>query len=284
MSIQERQNSHRSLTLLAAQRLLYSRSKKTRNIATAIVITVAVVGLIASLVSSQYFERFLPSFVLLSWLFDQQFLKKKEQTLRTEAATLQEAFDCSVLDLPWPRYKGIQPPTEDRIKQLAAVAQTQNRELLRDWYPPDEIPANPVMAKLHCQRTNCWWDVNLRRRYIGFVRTLFWGFALVLILLSVSTGLTVSKVLAMLACSIRLIAWGLNESDTHAAAAERVAGIHYLLSRFPDNQPPSPVDSRHIQDAIFEHRSSTPPVPDWFYWWHRKSQEQEAGAARRRRD
>lgn len=284
MSIQERQNSYRSLTLLAAQRVLYSRSKKIRNIATAIVVTVAGLGVVASFVSSQCFERFLPLFVILSWLFDQQFLKKREQTLRTEAATLQEAFDCSVLDLPWPRYKGIQPPTEDRVKQLAAVAQPQNREFLRDWYPPDEIPANPALAKLHCQRTNCWWDVNLRRRYIGFVRTLFWGFAIVLILLSVSTGLTVSKLVAMLASNVRLIAWGLSESDTHAAAAERIAGIHYLLSRFPDDQPPSSDDSRRIQNAIFEHRSSTPPIPDWFYWWHRESQEQEAGAATWHRD
>ena len=283
MSIQERQNSHRSLTLLAAQRLLYSRSKKTRNIATAIVITVAILGLIASLVSSQYFGRFLPSFVLLSWLLDQQFLKKKEQTLRTEAATLQEAFDCSVLALPWPQYKCIQPPTEDRIKQLA-VAQTQNRELLRNWYPPDEIPADPVMAKLHCQRMNCWWDVNLRRRYIRFVRAVFLVFTLVLILLSVSTGLTVSKLLAILASNIRLIAWGLNESDTHTAAAERLDGIHFLVSQFPDDLPPAPVDSRHIQDAILEHRRSTPPVPDWFYWWHREGQEQEAGRPRRRLD
>ena len=276
MSIQERQNRSQSLALLAAQRRLYSRAKRMRNVAITIIVAVAILGLIASAADNQQFGDVLPSLVLLSWLFDQRVLTTREQAARTEAATIQEAFDCFVLDLPWPSHKGIQRPTEERVRQLALAATANNGRLLKNWYPPNAIPADPVLATLHCQRTNCWWDVNLRQKWIGLVRTLLWGLLAVLLLLSASTGITVAKLVAILASNIRVVAWGLNERDNHAAAIERLVGIHSFLSSFRAEQPPSPTDIRSVQDAVFDHRRSTPPIPDWFYWWHRHNQEREA--------
>ena len=275
MSIQERQNRSQSLALLAAQRRLYSRAKKTRNISITTVFAVAILGLVASAMDNQQFGYFLPSLILLSWFFDQRVLTTREQAARTEAAIIQEAFDCFVLDLPWPSYKGIQRPTEDRVRQLAI----KNGRLLENWYPPNAIPADPILAKLHCQRTNCWWDVNLRKKWIAVVRTFLWGFFAVVLLLSAITGITVAKLLAILASNIRVIAWGLNERDNQAAAIERLVGIHAFVSSFRAEQAPSPADIRRIQDAVFDHRRSTPPIADWFYWRHRHNQEQEAGGS-----
>lgn len=275
MSIQDRQTQPDSLILLAAQRHLYSRAKRVRNISVMIIVGIAILGLIASVIENQQFAHLLASLALLSWLFDQRVLATKEHALRTEAATIQEAFDCFVLDLPWPSYKGVHRPTNDRVKQLAMTATDAGP--LENWYPPDSIPADPMMARLHCQRTNCWWDVTLREKWIGFLRTLFWALLAVLVLLSASTGITVAKLTAVFASNIRVIAWGLNECDNQAAAIGRLHAIHSFISSFRVEQPPSAVEIRGVQDAVFDHRRSTPPVPDWFYWWHRRVQEREAG-------
>ena len=277
MSIQERQNSRRSLALLAAQRCLYARAKRMRSAAVIIVIAVAVLGLVASVVNNHQFAQLLPAIVLLSWLFDQRVLTTRERAARTEAATIQEAFDCFVLDLPWPAYKGIQLPTEDRVRQVAMAATAKHKTLLENWYPPDAIPADPILARLHCQRTNLWWDVDLRRKWIAFVQTVFWGLLVLLVLLSASTGLTVAKFVAILASNIRVIAWGLNERDSQASAIERLVGIHSFVSSFRPERPPSTADIRGIQDSVFDHRCSTPPIPDSLYWWYRRRQEKEAG-------
>lgn len=279
MSIQERQNHPQSLALLAAQRHLYSRAKRMRNAAITVVFTVATVGLVASMVDSQQFTQFFLLAVLLCWFFDQRVLAARERGFRTEAATIQEAFDCFVLDLPWPSYRGIDRPTADRVRQLRIAATARDRGGLENWYPPNVIPGDPMLAKLHCQQTNCWWDVNLRKKWAGFVWTVLCALFVVLVVISVATELTVAKVIAILASNIRVIAWGLNERDNQASAIQRLAGVHSFVSDFGPERPPLASDIRGVQDAVFDHRRLTPPIPDWFYWWHRDAQEKEAGGS-----
>lgn len=276
MSIHERQNRPQSLALLAAQQHLYSRAKGIRNVAIAVVLGVAILGLVASAVDNRHFTHVLPSLVLLSWFFDQRVLTTRERAALAEAAQMQEAFDCFVLDLPWPSCKGIERPTDDRVKQLAVARAKRNVRPLENWYPPSAIPTDPILAKVHCQRTNCWWEINLRRKWVGLGRMVFWGLLAVLLLLSASTGLTVAKLVGILASNIRVVAWGLNERDDQAAAIERLVGIHSLVSGFRADRLPSAAEIRGIQDAVFDHRRVAPPIPDWFYGWHRYAQEVEA--------
>ena len=277
MSIQERQNQPRALGLLAAQRYLYSRAKMFRNVTIAVVLVAAILSLVASVIDNKHFAQSLTVFVLLSWAFDQLVLAAKERAARTEAATIQEAFDCFVLDLSWPSYKGIQPPTEDRIRQLTTRAKKKHTRSLENWHQLNDIPDDPILARLHCQRTNFWWDVNLRNKWITSIQIIFCVLLALLVLLSVPTGLTVAKLLAILTSNIRVLAWGLNERASQASAIKRLNGIHSFLSKSPERTPPSIADVRGIQDTLFEHRCSAPPIPDRFYWWHRPRQEREAG-------
>ncbi|MCY3790689.1 MAG: S-4TM family putative pore-forming effector [Gemmatimonadetes bacterium] len=278
MSIQERQNQPKSLAKLAAQRLLYQRAKWMRNIDIVLILIVVILGLSASVVENQGFSYFVLLVSLITWFLDQQVLKRKESASKKEAATIQEDFDCFVLNLPWPAQKGIQYPTPDRVRQLTIEAKSKPKvsEGLRDWYPPDSIPNDPILSKIHCQRMNSWWDVNLRRSWSKVLKVSFWIFAVSVLCLSVLTGITVAKLIAIIASNIRVLAWGLGEIKNQDEAIERVDRIHRYLSRFSDENSPSPSDIRSIQDEIFEHRRSNPPVPDWFYWRKRDSQEQEA--------
>ena len=278
MSIQERQNRPESLAVLAAQRLRYGHAKRLRNTSIGLVLLVAILGLVASVVDDESFSYFLPFVALVMWFIDQQVLKRTEAKVKAEAAAIQEQFDCLVLDLPWPAHKAIQRPTADRVSQLAAAAKRKSSisDNLEDWYAPRKIPNDPLLAKIHCQRMNCWWDVNLRYKWSATLEFAFWSFSVSLLLLSVLTGTTVAKVVAIGASNIRVLAWGLGERHDQKEAIRRVNGIHNFLSNFPDDKPPSLSDIRSVQDEIFEHRRSNPPVPEWFYSWKRESQEREA--------
>ena len=275
MSIPFKQNSPESLTRLAAQRFLYRRAKVVRIVGLGLIIVIAILGLVASVVDYKSFGQFIPCIVLITWFVDQCVLKRMESAFKTEAATIQECFDCNVFELPWPQHKGILRPTEDRVNQLSRLAE-RNPKLtneLSDWYPPTEIPDDPILAVIHCQRMNCWYDVTLRQKWIRVVKVLFWVLVVLVLSLSIITGITVAKLAAITASNIRFLAWGLGEIDDQSAAMSRIKGIHRALSDLVDNRPISPTDLRYLQDEIFEFRRSNPPVPDWFYWLKRNRQE-----------
>ena len=278
MSIREKQNYPASLAKLAAQHLLYRRAKRMRNIGMALVLLIAIGGLAASVMENQSFSHFFPLIALVMWFLDQQILKRKEIAFKTEAATIQEDFDCFVLDLPWPAHKGLQRPTLDRVKHLSTIARRTPRvsEKLGNWYTPDEIPDDPIRSKIHCQRMSCWWDVSLRRQWSTVLRVVLWVFTALVLCLSVTTGITVAKLVAILASNIRILAWGLGEISDQAEVLRHIEGIHRYLSCLSTEKQVSATDIRSLQDEIFEHRRSNPPVPDWFYWWQRDCQELEA--------
>ncbi len=278
MSIQERQNQQQSLRKLAAQRLLYGQAKRIRKAGIALIVVIALLGLASSVLENQTFNQLVPLIVLIAWFLDQQILKRKESTHKTEAAIIQEDFDCFVLDLPWPTQKGIQRPTPDRVKQLFAKAESKP-ELsmqLQDWYTPNSIPDDPILSKIHCQRMNVWWDENLRRRWSKYLMLGNWIFLTFVFFLFVITGISFAKALSIFAANIRVFAWVWNEKRNQVEAIERADRIHRILSNFSEKTLPTPQDIRSIQDEIFEHRRSNSPVSDRLYWWDRESQENEA--------
>ena len=278
MSIQEKQNLPESLEKLAAQRFLYGCAKKMRNISLFLILLVAILGLIASVSEKQNFLQYIPVLTLLIWFLDQQFFKRRESRYKTEAATIQEDFDCFVLDLPWPSHKGLQRPTPDRVRQLAAAVagKPEVLEKLKNWYVPEAISRDPILSRVRCQRMSCWWDVNLRRRWSAVLKWSFWVFAVLVLSLSVVTGITVLKLIAVIASNIRILAWGLGEINDQDEAVARTDRIHRYISNFCGEKEISLNDVRRIQDEIFEHRRLNPPVPDWFYWFGRDRQESEA--------
>ena len=277
MSIQERQNRPNSIALLLAGGFLYRRAKRARNLRLSIVIVVGIVGIIASVTVYPFLSQWFSIFILTTWLLDQHFVRVLEEKNRTEAAQIQERFDCEVLGIPWPYHKGIQPPTSDRVRQLSVVerANVDQRDL-HDWYSPESIPSDPILAQIFCQRMNCWWDVNLRRKWRACVTVILLLFGGLLVLLAVATNMTVAKLVAIIAAVIRVLAWGLGELQDQADAIRRVEGIHTFLSQFSLNNRPVSAEVRNVQDAILDHRCSNRPVPDWFYRWHRRNQQREA--------
>ena len=205
-------------------------------------------------------------FAVATWLVDRLVLSNFECELRTEAATIQEDFDCFVLDLTWPSLKGIKRPLTDRVRRLAAVAvrapSVPNE--LQDWYTVDESEESFVET-LQCQRMNCAWDGDLRRCWMLIFRIGIWTVVVVTVVLMALGEVTVGKVGAMAALSIRVVGWFVDEIKGQNEAIERTELLQSYLSGESCGKPRDGCDLRMVQSEIFEHRRSAPPVPDWFH-------------------
>ena len=278
MYIQEKQNCLESLEKLQAQFLLDRRARFARYLRCACVIFVGILVVPTFFTENENFSQFVVFVALSSAFLDKIVFKSWESTLRKEAATIREEFDCFVLSLPWPDHKGIKHPPPDRIHQLATRGRhaLNDRATLKDWYTPTAIPDDPGGARVYCQQMNCSCDVQLRRNWITFLTVVFWCFLTVTVLVASITGLTVAKLIAIVGSDLKVLGWGVSELREQAGAIERIDGIHHYLSSFAGGISISSAQSRCIQDEIFEQRCSNPPVPNWFYRWKRGGQEMEA--------
>ena len=266
--IRERQNSGWSLDRLAAQRILYGQVKCVENLRLAAILLVSVLLLLAVAAESGAFSQGATMAVVLLWFIDQVTLVPWAARMREEAAAIQEDFDCRVLGIAWPHHVGVARPTDDRVRVLANRADKagEARSKLADWYRPEEIPEEPVPARLHCQRVNCYWDSRQRREWIRLVGFTVLTLVVVGFVAGATMGVTLLEVVLGVAAGIRLLSWLLLERRAHLAAQQRMKNLHGYLSLGEDGGGPrTETDVRLIQAAIFEHRRSCPTVPDWYY-------------------
>ena len=277
--IHERQNSDWALDRLAAQRLLYGQAKSVGNLRLALMVLVAVLLLAGLAVQEESFSQGATIAVLLLWFIDQVALVPCAGRKREEAATIQEDFDCRVLDIAWPDHVGVARPTGDRVRLLANQAQQAGatREGLTDWYRSEDIPTDPVEARLYCQRVNCRWDSQLREEWIRWVWFAVAALTAVALVVGVAVEMTVLEVVLGVAAGTRLLAWLLQEQRAQSDARKRMDYLHGYLSRGQTQSGATPTDVRLVQAAIFHHRRISPSVPDWYHRVRRQAYEGQVG-------
>ena len=276
MSIRERQNDQRSLDRLIAQRFLYRRVKSVEN--WRLVSMAAVGGLLLWGLAAEggLCSQLATILVVLLWFVDQGVLVGCAGGMKEEAATIQEDFDCFVLDIPWPDHIWVEQPTQDRVNELTRKGSklAAVREGLEDWYGSVDIPADPLAARLHCQRANCRWDSRLRREWVRSISIVVGGVVAVGLAVAAFVDISLFEVVLAAAAGLRLLTWLLVEFRAQSVAKKRMEKLHGYLSRaeFQIGQM-TLCDVRLLQTAIFEHRRTCPTVPDWFYRFKRKAHE-----------
>ena len=232
MDIRERQNRSSSLDRLAAQRWLYGQAKKAEN--WRFVCAVAVTGLLLPglVVEAELYSQLATICIVGLWFFDQVVLVQFGDGKKEEAAAIREDFDCFVLDLPWPKHRRLERPTDDRVRELVTMAdEPEARNELVDWYGRDDIPLEATAARLHCQRANCQWDGRLRKEWIWFVRSVAGGSVAVAIIVAAFAGMSLLKFVLMTAAGLRLAAWLLTEQRAQSTARSRMEKLRGFLSR-----------------------------------------------------
>ena len=278
MSVRERQNEQRSRDRLVAQRFLYRQAKKMENWRLLSVMVLAGALLWGLATDGKVIGYVAPLIVVILWLIDQVFLAPLTVRRKIEAATIQEDFDCYILDLPWPAHLGIERPTQDRVGELAKEGRklaTVNNGL-KDWYGDDEIPLEPLQARLHCQKLNCRWDELLRKEWINSIIFVVVVLGVTSLSLAMHFGFLLLDAVLVLVAALRLISWLCTEIQGQSEAKNRMGNLNRFLSSTDYDCPPEPMslcDVRLVQAMLFEHRRSCPVVPDWFYRLRKRPHE-----------
>lgn len=276
------QNEEPQLRLLWARRELYARGKRVLAAQLALTIIVPVVG---SIVSA--FVLDLRGYVALASLLitvlDTTVIDRWHRTLRKTAAKMQEQFDTSVLELPWDEFVVGDRVGREEIHGLSKeFASNRPDPELVNWYPQVVAQAPLRLARIICQRTNLWYDGMLRRRYGRWVLSLAITLTFILLTVALATGLTVdSLVVGVLAPASPVIIWGLREYFRQRDTADRLDRLLLGADRLWDRARAGSCDehecitqSRQFQNAIFDHRCSSPLTFSWLYTLHRGDLEQ----------
>jgi len=282
--IATKQVSEKQLERLAAQRQLYLDAKTI--LAIHVVLSVPVV-LVWSLIARKF-----PSMMIYAtvWgvaiaLFDIVIFTPLEESLQKKAAKIQELFDCDVLEIQWNAIKTGERPDPETIINAASRYRKKDTDhaYLIDWYPSNvrQLPIN--LARLVCQRANCWWDSDLRRRFANililsvFILTigltiygLVGGFSLNEFILSAVTPLLPSLLLFI------------RQYIKHRDAAKFLDELKIKVDKYWESGISGRITSnqfkalsRDLQDEIYYNRTKNPIIFEWVYNLLRKGHEDQ---------
>ncbi len=267
------QNSEKQLRRLAAQRQLYSTAKSVFTAQTILSCPVAVlVSVLASTFPSIKCYAVLWSLIIT--LGDLFWLTPWQKRLRNKAALIQEAFDCDVLELPWNHIKAGKHVTAELVNEQAEKYQAWANKMppLTDWYAPvvSELPV--YIGRVACQRTNCWWDAEQRRRYaaciIGLVVVAFC--AMVCFALYNDSRLE-HFILAVLVPLMPALLLGVRQFNDNRDAATRLDSLKDHADQLwrdalaGKSEHEITASSRNLQDEILDNRRKSPFIFDWTF-------------------
>jgi hypothetical protein len=283
------QNEEGALQLLAAQRQLYARAK--RLLGWQLLLGGPIAALVALLgIFEPGAKVFVAAWGLSILVLDTLYLGPYQRRLRETGARVQERFDCHVLGLRWDTTKVGHPEPVELVHEQAQRYQTWASKMppLADWYPRAVQRLPLPLARIVCQRTNCWWDAKQRRYYATVMAGLLVTGILLVFWIGVAAGFHLSEVLVIVALpmSTTLILAHRQWID-HREAADRLDRLREHAERVWRHAISNPEDpnleheARSLQGEIFDGRKRNPPVFDFVFKWLRSSNESQmnVGAA-----
>ncbi|MBE9039671.1 hypothetical protein IQ235_02530 [Oscillatoriales cyanobacterium LEGE 11467] len=283
-NIPQEQNTQSRLELLAAQRQLYSDAKTLQLVS----IIVSVPGVIVWSILVALFPSltvYSASWSLVAIFLELLVFSQSRKSIQKKAAKIQQIFDCEVLQFKWSTLNcggRVEPETivdsANRYKD-----KNPNFSKLQDWYPVSVSRLPIHQARIICQRSNIWWDAQLRRRYCRWIVITL----LVLIITALPIGLIRSLTLENFLLSVLFplspaFVFGIRQYTEHNEAAARLDGLREnseLLVQAVINgrstKPDLEKESYSLQMQIYDNRRRSPLILDWIYSLLRKEDEEK---------
>jgi hypothetical protein len=280
-SIPTDQNEQRQLERLSAQRELYSAAKRTYTIQ---ILGNVFIPIVLAVVAFFQIKIALVTaiFGTVFFVIDLSFITPSISKKKLKAAKIQELFDCDVLKITKSPLKSADDITvEEVLTYYEAHSKIQsNVEKVKDWYATEVGSINIELARLICQRANCWWDKKMRSEYIETLRTISIFIPLLLIVFGAITNMHLKDVVLIISGLLPLFRFANKEYSDHKSATDRLdktlGYIDKIWSRVLDHSYDRKnfnSDARMIQDEIFEHRTKSPLILDKLYWYFRPKSE-----------
>jgi hypothetical protein len=271
-SIPENQNTDQSLDRLAAQRVLYSRAKMLAGIQALLSVPAAIVWtIIANLYPEM--KQWAALWGLVVAVLDLAVLDEFQSFSKQDAAKIQEAFDCTVLDLPWNSLVAGTRPEPEKIASASQKYRPDPKHPLENWYPAEVATLPLSAARFVCQRTNLWWDSTLRKRYAILLAVC----ASLVAIASFATALARHYSLedSLLIFWVPLspaYLWTIREFRKHWGTAQLsdrlkdcLETVWSQLLKRSLSEAELKDESRKLQDEIYRRRKDSPLVFDWIY-------------------
>jgi hypothetical protein len=282
-AIGERQNASRMLNLLRARARMYAEIKGVQRIYFLIILALPA-GSLGAVLWLPEAKPWVSLGALIVGALDAIFIDSWRKRRIKTAARVQEEFDCEVLDIPWNKFTAGKTITAEEISSFAEPPFPPKREeRLHDWYPM-RIRNLPIhVARLVCQRTNLWYDSQLRKTYQAALMVLAVVYFFFLLLLA--WQFTVADfILVALVPFGPFFTWIVREyhrqGDTITLVDRLLSEIESSLEVFTQvrDSTDAQARSRELQDAIFAHRASSPLVSNLVYRFKRTKLESQMDA------
>ncbi|TXH03691.1 MAG: hypothetical protein E6R09_03435 [Rhodocyclaceae bacterium] len=281
--IPTRQASDENRGLLRARHRNYRAAKITQGILVLVSILLPVIGVwIGPQVPEVIPYLALTSLILL--MMETALFDRIQKDWLERGAKLQEQFDTDVFGLPWNRFVTGTPVEREDVRRLSAKPLSERREEhFQAWYEVciGRLPLH--LARLIGQRTNISYDARLRRRYGGWLLTLTLFFGVALLYAGLHKGLQFPDLIMTLVVPFMpVLTWALRERMQHANAAISLTNLNgewdkiWIKALGGADAVALTVESRFLQDAIYQHRERSPLVFDWVYSIFRAANEDEA--------
>lgn len=286
MSINERQNNEINLKRLAAQRQLYSNAKILMGFQFALSgIALIVFAVIGNIISKEY-AVYVTVLAILCVLIDELFLTKKIENLRLIAGTIQEDFDCDVLQISINHIKNSHGSMLEIVQENSKkyLSKYKNYDSLLNWYPGMDT-ADLKYGRIICQKTNCWWNQKLRARYSDFLIFSVVVVFIILLLISLVNGVTLNGFI--MAVISPILPGGVLVYKIDRDNKKAIQNLNYMKNKLDETieklkshyhyfDDELLYDIRLLQDIIYENRTVSPLIPDFFYSMYRNKYEEIA--------
>jgi len=268
-----RQNKQEELERLAAQRELYSAAK--RIFAVQAIATVVVPVILACFaIAFETWAPYIAWYGVAIFSIDLLAIDPQIKKLKTKAARIQELFDCSVLQLSYSELKTVKEITvEDVLRYYKAHQKiATNIEKIKDWYPEPIGQVGLPVARIICQRSSCWWDKKLREEYCQRIK-----YVIIVIVFGIISGCLFAKtgtvqLVLILSALVPFFQFAIKQYNDNVDMNCRLEQLsNYIEQVWRDilkgtvNDPELKNESRRIQDGIYDNRTLSPLIFDFFY-------------------
>lgn len=265
-----RQNEPEMVKLLWARKQIYKRVKLIQRCYFAFTFALPAASLLVALSYADY-KPWVSLVAIVVGAADAMLFDAWRKRRIKLAARIQEQFDCYVLDMKWNSFAAGSKISPQDIEEYADVPMDADAEAkLKDWYPTQSCAMPLPAARLVCQRTNLWYDSNLRAAYRIALWLLTCAYFVALLLFFLNSTL-VAVMLGLLIPFGPLFTWVVREhhrqGDTIKLVQRLLEEIDKSLEGLVDlkRTPEVEARARELQDAIFTHRSNSPLVSDLIY-------------------
>lgn len=287
--IPQRQNSEELLSYQAAARALYRRAQVWSRTQ----LWLSSVGPVAWVLTGIAFalagvdealrlrvSEFGALYGLAIMLVDELVIEPRIDRNRKLGASAQQTFDMELFALSG--RDGAKHLDAAAVAKYARVDRNAGFKKVVDWYPKNIGPLPLSVARVICQRTNIWWDSNLRGRYFRLMIGFAIGVGLAGVVLALLLAWDVSMLVLALATVSPVVRWSVR-NGMRQRASEKISEEQYgralalekalVERRLSDDEADD--RSRDLQDEIYERRRSAPVGVAWIY--KRSRSEFEAG-------